>query len=107
MANRPFRAERPALAPHLSDLPPYCLTGTCCQEGLTSEALRAVIAHGFDMLGLSRVEAHTYSANSGAIRRLMKLGFQVEYVREDSHYFSLAKIGPVSNRLAQSQSTRI
>ena len=60
-------------------------------KGLMSEALGAVIAYGFGKLGLSTVEAHTYSANSRAIRLLTKLGFQVESVRGDSHYFSLAK----------------
>jgi ribosomal-protein-alanine N-acetyltransferase len=60
-------------------------------KGLMSEALGAVIAYGFDVLGLSRVEAHTYSANVRAIRLLTKLGFQVESVQGDSHYFSLAK----------------
>jgi ribosomal-protein-alanine N-acetyltransferase len=60
-------------------------------KGLMSEALGAVIAYGFDILGLSKVEAHTYSANSRAIRLLTKLGFQVESVRGDSHHFSLAR----------------
>jgi ribosomal-protein-alanine N-acetyltransferase len=60
-------------------------------KGLMSEALGAVLAYGFDVLGLSKVEAHTYSANSRTIRLLTKLGFQVEYVRGDSQYFSLAK----------------
>ncbi len=60
-------------------------------KGLMSEALAAVIAYGFDVLGLSEVEAHTYSANLRAIRLLTKLGFQVESVRGDSHYFSLSR----------------
>ena len=60
-------------------------------KGLMSEALGAVIAYGFDILGLSKMEAHTYSANSRAIRLLAKLGFQVESVQEDSRYFSLTK----------------
>jgi ribosomal-protein-alanine N-acetyltransferase len=60
-------------------------------KGLMSEALSAIIDYGFDMFELSNVEAHTYSTNSRAIRLLTGLGFQLEDVRDDSHYFSLFK----------------
>lgn len=60
-------------------------------KGLMSEALNAIIDYGFDMFGLGKVEAHTYSTNSRAIRLLRNLGFQLEDVGDDSHYFSLFK----------------
>ncbi len=60
-------------------------------KGLMTEALTAIIEYGFEALNLFRVEAHTYSNNTRAIRLLEKLGFQVENVSEDSHYFSLSK----------------
>ena len=58
-------------------------------QGLMSEALGAIVAYGFEVLGLDRVEAHTYSANARAIRLLERLGFQFEKVGDDSHYFVL------------------
>jgi ribosomal-protein-alanine N-acetyltransferase len=58
-------------------------------QGLMSEALGAIVEYGFDVLGLDKVEAHTYSANARAIRLLKKLGFQLERVGDDSHYFVL------------------
>jgi ribosomal-protein-alanine N-acetyltransferase len=58
-------------------------------QGLMSEALDAIVAYGFDILGLDRVEAHTYSTNARAIRLLERLGFQLERVGDDSHYFAL------------------
>lgn len=60
-------------------------------KGLMSEALGAIIDYGFDAFGLGEVEAHTYSTNSRAIRLLTNLGFQLDAVRGDSHYFSLLK----------------
>ena len=58
-------------------------------RGLMSEALGAIVSYGFEVLELDRVEAHTYSANARAIRLLEKLGFQLEKVGDDSHYFAL------------------
>jgi RimJ/RimL family protein N-acetyltransferase len=55
------------------------------------EALSAIIDYGFDRFGLGKVEEHAYSTNSRAIRLLRKLGFQLEDVRDDSHYFALLK----------------
>ena len=60
-------------------------------QGLMSEALDAIVEYGFGVLGLDKVEAHTYSTNTRAIRLLKKLGFQLEKVGDDSHYFSLSK----------------
>lgn len=60
-------------------------------EGLMTEGLVAIIDYGFEALKLSKVEAHTYSRNVRAIRLLEKLGFQLDSVREDSSYFSLAR----------------
>ena len=42
---------------------------------MASEAVRAVIAHGFDALGLVRLAAVAQSANRAAIRVLEKNGF--------------------------------
>jgi ribosomal-protein-alanine N-acetyltransferase len=60
-------------------------------KGLMSEALRAVIDYGFDVLGVGSIEAHTYSTNARAIRLLRKLGFHLDGVREDSHYFVMTR----------------
>ncbi len=60
-------------------------------KGLMTEGLAAIIDYGFEALSLSQVEAHTYSNNTRAIRLLEKLGFQLDNVSEDNHYFSLSK----------------
>ncbi|MGD9317643.1 MAG: GNAT family N-acetyltransferase [Anaerolineae bacterium] len=60
-------------------------------QGLMNEALGAIVEYGFDVFGLDKVEAHTYSANARAIRLLKKLGFQLERVGDDAYYFSLSR----------------
>jgi len=60
-------------------------------KGLMSEALVPVIDYGFDVLRLSKIEAHSYSANTRAIHLLEKLGFQLDRTSEHSHYFSISK----------------
>jgi ribosomal-protein-alanine N-acetyltransferase len=62
-------------------------------QGLMSEALKAVVEYGFRALDLRRIEAHTYSNNTRATRLLERLGFQLEEVRDDSHYYSLSREG--------------
>lgn len=60
-------------------------------KGIMSESLTAVIDYGFTILNLSKIEAHTYSANSRAKRLLEKFGFQLNNVSEDNDYYSLIK----------------
>lgn len=60
-------------------------------KGLMSEALVPVIEYGFDVLRLSKIEAHSYSANTRAIHLLKKMGFQLDKISEDSHYYSISK----------------
>jgi ribosomal-protein-alanine N-acetyltransferase len=60
-------------------------------KGLMTEGITAIIDYGFEALNLLKVEAHTYSNNTRAIRLLEKLGFQLDNVSEDSHCFSLSK----------------
>ena len=62
-------------------------------QGLMSEALRAVLAYGFSILNFSKLEAHTYTANNRAKVLLETLGFQVEKITADCHYFFLAAVG--------------
>jgi len=60
-------------------------------NGYMAEALTKIITYGFTVLGLDKVEAHTYSHNARARRVLEKLGFKVDAVSEDSHCYSLDK----------------
>ena len=62
-------------------------------RGLMSEALRAVLAYGFDRLGIRKINADTLSSNSRSINLLKRLGFQLDDVRKESHFFSLRKKG--------------
>lgn len=57
----------------------FLLRRDCWGQGLASEAVGAVIAHGFQSLGLSRLAAAVQSANRAAVRVLEKNSFaQVE-----------------------------
>ncbi|MFH1311966.1 MAG: GNAT family N-acetyltransferase [Candidatus Eisenbacteria bacterium] len=60
-------------------------------HGYMAEALGAIITHGFAILDLARIEAHTYSRNSRARRVLERVGFKVGSVTEDSHCYTLAR----------------
>jgi ribosomal-protein-alanine N-acetyltransferase len=60
-------------------------------KGLMSEALVPVIEYGFEKLKFEMIEAHSYPTNTRAIHLLKKVGFQLERVSEDSHYFSRSK----------------
>jgi ribosomal-protein-alanine N-acetyltransferase len=62
-------------------------------KGLMSEALVPIIAYGFDELGLKKVEAHSYSSNVRAINLLEKIGFQLDKISEDNHYYSISQSG--------------
>ncbi len=73
----------------------YDLARRLWGRGLATEALTAVLGHGFDTLGLNRVEAHTDAANASSIRLLRRLGFWQEGTfhdrfREDDGYHDIA-----------------
>jgi [ribosomal protein S5]-alanine N-acetyltransferase len=53
----------------------YDLKRSLWGQGLASEAMRAVLDHGFGTLGLNRVEAHTNDGNHESVRMLRRLGF--------------------------------
>lgn len=56
---------------------------------IMSESLKAVIDYGFSTLYLLKIEAHTFSENNRARHLLEKLGFKLDHVSEDSHYYFL------------------
>ena len=70
----------------------YDLARRLWGRGLATEALTAVLDHGFDRLGLNRVEAHTDAANASSIRLLQRLGFWREgtfhdrFLEEDGYH---------------------
>jgi ribosomal-protein-alanine N-acetyltransferase len=56
-------------------------------RGLTTEALRAVVAYGHRFLALNRIEAWTLPGNDASDRVLEKAGFQFEGVFRQKGYF--------------------
>jgi ribosomal-protein-alanine N-acetyltransferase len=55
-------------------------------KGYMHEALQALLTHGFEVLGLRRLEADVDPRNSRSIRTLERLGFQREgFLRERWH----------------------
>ncbi|HKY18247.1 MAG TPA: GNAT family N-acetyltransferase [Rhizomicrobium sp.] len=53
----------------------FLLRSDCWGQGLASEAVGAVIAHGFGSMGLTHVAAATQTGNRAAARVLEKNGF--------------------------------
>lgn len=64
----------------------YDLARRLWGRGLASEAMGAVLDHGFDVLALNRIEAHTEAANSASIRMLRRLGFWREGTFHDRFF---------------------
>jgi len=63
----------------------YDLARRLWGRGLATEAITAVLDHGFDALGRGRVEAHTDAANERSIRLLERLGFWREGTFHDRY----------------------
>ena len=56
----------------------YALAAAAWGQGYMDEALRALLAFGFDDLGLNRVEADIDPRNEASARALQRLGFRQE-----------------------------
>jgi ribosomal-protein-alanine N-acetyltransferase len=73
----------------------YDLSRRLWGRGLASEAMTAVLDHGFGAMGLNRVEAHTDAENAASIRMLERLGFWREgtfhdHFEEDGRFHDIA-----------------
>jgi ribosomal-protein-alanine N-acetyltransferase len=64
----------------------YDLSRALWGHGLMGEAVQAVLDHGFDVMGLNRIEAHTNDDNRSSIRMLRKLGFVREGTFHDQFF---------------------
>ena len=62
----------------------YRLPYDCWGQGYATEMARAVMAHGFDTLGLVRIVGVTYPENEPSQRVLLKIGMRAE--GEAVHY---------------------
>ena len=79
----------------------YELSPACWRQGITSEAMSAVLTYGFTELDLHRIEADVAPDNVRSKNLLLKLGFTFEgnlrqryYFRgqfEDEYYYGLLK----------------
>ena len=58
----------------------YSIARPLWGQGLTTEAATAVIAHGFDKLGLARIQAAADIRNEGSWRVMEKVGMKREGV---------------------------
>lgn len=56
-------------------------------KGLMSEALKEMIAYGFESMNLNRIEAVVYPENGASIRTLEKQGFKKEGLLEEYAFF--------------------
>jgi ribosomal-protein-alanine N-acetyltransferase len=56
-------------------------------RGYMAEALESLIAYGFDVLDLNRIEAYIISGNSASVRLFRKLGFTDEGLLREREYF--------------------
>jgi len=62
----------------------YRLPHDCWGQGYATEMAQAVMAHGFDTLGLARIVGVTYPENEPSQRVLLKIGMRAE--GEAVHY---------------------
>ena len=65
----------------------YELHPDCWGRGLMGEALRAMLAYGFEQLGLHRIEANPLAGNDASQKLLEKLGFKLEGTLRQRHFF--------------------
>lgn len=56
----------------------YKMDEECINQGYMTEAVKAVVAYGFEMLGLHRIEANVMPKNVRSLRVLEKCGFAQE-----------------------------
>jgi ribosomal-protein-alanine N-acetyltransferase len=56
----------------------YLLARPYWGQGLAGEAVRALLAHGFDVLDLARIEAEVIPGNDASTALLARLGFRCE-----------------------------
>jgi ribosomal-protein-alanine N-acetyltransferase len=59
----------------------YGIARVIWEQGIGSEAVRAVLQYGFEQLKLNRIYAGTIADNHGSVRLLEKLGFVREGTR--------------------------
>jgi ribosomal-protein-alanine N-acetyltransferase len=57
-------------------------------QGLMSEAIREALAHGFENMGLNKIDAFVYPGNAPSVRLLDRLGFQKEGELRDHYYWA-------------------
>lgn len=62
------------VGPHLRAEAGYWVAREAWGEGIATTALRAVVAWGFDVLGLHRIEAHHFTSNPASGRVMQKVG---------------------------------
>ncbi|MEU6541897.1 GNAT family protein [Streptomyces sp. NPDC046859] len=55
-------------------------------QGLGTEATRLIVGHGFEQLGLHRIELEVYGHNARALRVYEKVGFVREGVRREADF---------------------
>src|ERR1051325_4725971 len=70
----PFRTPEGELVPGEAFLA-YYIARPYWGRGIATEASRAWVRYGFDILGLRRIEAGVAAANAASIRVVEKLGF--------------------------------
>ena len=64
----------------------YAMARAYWGKGYMNEALKALVSHAFDVMGLRRLEADVDPRNAASIRSLERLGFQREgFLRERWH----------------------
>ena len=64
--------------PHRRSEIGYDLAQAFWGQGLMREALAAVLRHGFEAMGLNRIEAFVHPQNTRSVRLLQRMGFQRE-----------------------------
>jgi ribosomal-protein-alanine N-acetyltransferase len=65
----------------------YTVTRAFWNQGYATEAVRALLAFGFEHMNLNRIEARAVPANVGSTRVMEKAGMKLEGVLRQSEFF--------------------
>ena len=57
-------------------------------KGYMSEAMKAIMEFGFEVMGLNRIEARVHPDNAGAVKLVVKLGLSLEGKLRKSVFFN-------------------
>jgi len=76
-------------------------------KGYGQQAIRLILKHGFEFLGLERITANTLESNLGALKSLAKTGFILEGVERQAVYLNGKKYNRLNYAILKAEYSHI